>query len=686
MYEGRGPQVRRAGAGLRQAVGGPGGRSGRRPGQGSIFPRGMVKPKRGSRVPSAGRDVAALADARVDGGAKKLPAREEIDAAFQWRVEDIFSSPEGWEAAYAEAEGLLDQAGRHQGRLGDGAEHLLACLRWLEEVSKGVALVYTYAMLRHDENTADSDRQAIYRRAQTLRARAHQATSFVRPEILALPKETIDAYLAENEELALYRQYLDDLMRRKEHVLPPEMESLLAMGSEVARVPYQVFTMLNDADLKFPVIEDEDGAAIEVTRGRYSTLLQRSSRQVRQAAFEAFTGTYGRVQNTLAASLEGAVKVNIFQSRARKYPSALAAALHDEAIDPKVYDNLVQAINENLAPLHRYMELRRQRLQLPKLKLYDLMVPLVTGVDFTTTYPQAQHLVREALAPLGPEYAKPLEEALSGGWIDVYENQGKRGGAYSMGGAYGVHPYILMNWQDNLDSVFTLAHELGHTIHSYFSQRHQPYIYAGYTIFVAEVASTVNEGLLVHHLLRTEKDPLRRAYILNHYLEEFRRTVYAQVLLAEFEQRIHQQAEEGQPLTAQGLTSLYGELAQRYWGPAVDVDAESALGWAWIPHFYYGFYVYKYAVGFSAATAIVEQILAQGDEAVDRYLNFLKSGSSDYSIPLLQRAGVDLLSPEPIHAALGRFSQVLAEFEEALAALPGGRLGSTGGAGTLSPQ
>lgn len=599
-----------------------------------------------------------------------MPSRDEIELRYQWRVDHIFPAESAWEEEYQSVRELLDQAGDFAGHLGENGARLLSCLRWLEGLGQKASRVYAYAMLKHDEDTADPARQTIFKRAQTLQALTRQATAFVRPEILSLPAGIIDGFLAAEPGLALYEHYLADLLRRKEHVLSPELEALLAQGSEVSRVPYQVFTMLNNADLQFPTIEDEDGALIEVSRGRYGTLLQNSSRRVRVDAFKAYTGTYAGVKNTLAASLDGAVKVNIFDATARKYTSALAAALHDEAIDPAVYDNLVSTVRANLAPLHRYADLRRRHLKLDSMHLYDLAVPLVPAADFSTSYAAAGEVVQAALAVLGPEYAPPLAQALTEGWIDVYENRGKRSGAYSMGGAYGVHPYVLLNWQDDLDSVFTLAHELGHAMHSHFSQHCQPYIYSGYTIFVAEVASTVNEGLLVHHLLQTETDPTRRAYILNHYLEEYRRTVFAQVLLAEFEQRIHEQVANHQPLTAESLTDLYYDLARQYWGPAVTMARGDALGWTWIPHFYYGFYVYKYAVGFSTAMALVEQILTTGEDAVERYLTFLKSGSSDYSLPLLKRAGVDLLTPAPIAAAMERFAALLTEFEAALAALP----------------
>ncbi|HEX6989368.1 MAG TPA: oligoendopeptidase F [Bacillota bacterium] len=607
------------------------------------------------------------APAAVHGG--KLPGRDEIDPGYRWRVEDLFESVEAWENAFEQVSELAGQAAVHRGRFTASAEALLACLRWLEELGKGISRVYTYAMLRHDEDTTHPGHQAMHDRASSLRVRVVQATAFVRPELLAVPEETIRTYLAQEPRLAVYGHYLDDLMRLRPHTLPAEMEDLLAQGGDVAEIPHRVFSMLNDADLTFPTIVDENGNEIEVTKGRYLPLLQRRDRRVRHDAHEAVLGTYEKVRNTFAAAMDGAVKVNLFHARARKYPSALEAALHQEGIDPQVYRNLLETIRANLAPLHRYMGVRRRLLGLDRLMPYDLFVPLVPDIDLSFTYEEAWDLVREGLAPLGDEYGAALDEARRGGWIDVFENRGKRAGAYSMGWAYGTHPYVLLNWQDNLDNVLTLAHELGHAVHAYLSQKYQPYIYAGHAVFVAEVASTVNEGLVVQHLLRRLDDPRSRAYVLNQQLEEFRGTVFTQVMFAEFEQWAHEQAEQGRPLTAEVLTEHFRELAQTYWGPEVEVGPRAGIGWARIPHFHYNFYVYKYATGMSAATALVGRVLAQGQPAVNRYLDFLKAGESDYPLALLRKAGVDMTTPEPILAAVRRFEEVLDDFEQAVAAL-----------------
>ncbi|HEY8449177.1 MAG TPA: oligoendopeptidase F [Bacillota bacterium] len=596
-------------------------------------------------------------------GLRALPGRDEIAERYRWRLTDIFADEQAWEEAFARVEALLHQADAFRGQVTASAEQLLGCLRWLEAIGQEIARVYTYAMLRHDEDTTHAGHQALFDRAQRLQVRVAEATAFVRPEILAAPAAQIRGYLEQHPQLRLYEHYLDDILRQKDHVLSVELEAVLAQAGEVAEVPHKVFTMLNDADLRFPVITDEDGSPIELTKARYPMLLQRRSRRVRREAFEALTQTYHGVRHTLAAALDGAVKVNLFHARVRRYPSALAAALHDEGIDPAVYDNLIRTTRAHLAPLHRYHALRRRWLGLDALEAYDLHVPLTPEVPFEVSYEEACGMVEEALAPLGPEYVAVLRRAFNERWIDVHENRGKRAGAYSTGGAYGVHPYVLLNWQNDLDSLFTLAHELGHALHSYFSQRHQPYIYAGYKIFVAEVASTVNEGLLVHHLLRVLPDGDRRRRVLNHYLDDFRGTLYTQVLFAEFEQRIHERAAAGEPLTADALSELYRQLCAEYWGPDVHVDERVGVLWSRIPHFYYGFYVYKYATGFSAATALVDRILAEGDAAVARYLEFLKSGGSDYPLNLLERAGVDLRSPEPIARALRRFDQLIDEFE-----------------------
>lgn len=594
-----------------------------------------------------------------------LPTREEVDIAHRWRVEDLFIDDSAWEQAFKDVDALLEQAGEHRGRLTSSSAALLAGLQWSESVGIGLARVYTYAMLRHDEDTANAHYQALYDRATGLRVRAMQATAFFRPELLAAPEDLIRSYLQQSDALKIYEHYIDDILRQRPHVLSPEVEEVLAQSSELAQLPYRVFSMLNDADLRFPSIIDEDGREIEVTKGRYIDLLQRQDRRVRRDAHEAVIGTYQRLRNTLAASLDGAVKANVLQARVRRYPSALAAALDDEAIDPKVYGNLVTTMQDRLGLLHRYAELRRRILGLDQLAPYDLHVPLLRPVDMRFSYDDACRLVKAALAPLGDDYGRILDKALNEGWIDVYENRGKRAGAYSMGWAYGVHPFVLMNWQDNLNDVFTLAHELGHAVHSYLSQQ-QPYIYAGHTIFVAEVASTLNESLLVQHLLGQLEDTNERAYVLNHYLDDFRGTVFGQVLFAEFEQWIHEQVESGHALTADALTAAYLRIARKYWGPAVHIDDESGIAWARVPHFYYNFYVYKYATGFAAATALADAILTEGELAVTRYLQFLRRGTSAYPLELLKDAGVDMLTSTPLVAAMERFAEALAQLESAI--------------------
>ncbi|REJ37760.1 MAG: oligoendopeptidase F [Bacillota bacterium] len=601
--------------------------------------------------------------------AGRLPRRDEIDPAYRWRVEDLFPTEQAWEEAFQRAAALLDQAGQHRGRFTSSAQALLACLQWMEDVGKELSRVYTYAMLRHDEDTADPHCQAMHERASQLRVRALQATAFIRPELLALPEDVIRGYLAEEPRLAVYGHYLDDLMRMRPHVLSTEMEDLLAQAGDVSEVPHRVFSMLNDADLTFPTIKDEDGREIEVSKGRYHILLQRRDRRVPCDAYEAVTSPYEKVPSTFPPALAGTVKVNLFHARARKYPSALEAALHSEAIDPQVYHNLIETVRANLAPLHRYMALRRRLLGLDRLEPYDLYVPLVPDVDLKFRYEEAWDLVRGGLEPLGAEYGAILDEARSGGWIDVYENRGKRAGAYSMGWAYGCHPYVLMNWQGNLDNVLTLAHELGHAVHSYLSQKYQPYIYASHAVFVAEVASTVNESLVIQHLLRRLDDPRARAYVLNQQLEDFRGTVYTQVMYAEFEHWAHRQVEEGRPLTAEAMSGRWRELSQDYWGPEVEVGPRAGIGWARVPHFHYNFYVYKYATGMAAALALVRRVLDEGEPAVTRYLDFLKAGESDYPLALLRRAGVDMATPEPIVEAVRYFEQVLDEFERAVSAL-----------------
>ncbi|MBO8162949.1 MAG: oligoendopeptidase F [Brevibacillus sp.] len=597
---------------------------------------------------------------------KTLPKRSEIPDQFKWRLEDIYPSDAEWEQDVAKIKELIDQVKARQGSLAQSGKHLLEALILQDEVNKLLERVYVYARMRRDEDNTNPTYQALTDRATSLSTLVYSATAYIQPEILAIPDEQLRQLQESEPGLAHYRFLLEEITRQKPHTLSAAEEAILAQASEVTAAPSTIFSMLNNADIKFPMITDEHGEEVELTKGRYIQFMESRDRRVRKEAFQALYETYGKQKNTIAATLTSAVKRDVFYARVRNYPSALHAALFADNIDPSVYDNLIATIREHLPLMHRYVSLRKKMLNLDELHMYDLYVPIVADVEMKIPYEQAVATIKEALKPLGEEYGQVLEKGFTSGWIDVYENEGKTSGAYSWG-AYTTHPYVLMNYQENVNNMFTLAHEMGHALHSYFSDTNQPYTYAQYRIFVAEVASTLNEALLMHHLLETTHEKHQRMYLINYYLEQFRGTVFRQTMFAEFEKRIHERVEAGEALTADSLSALYRELNVAYHGPEMVVDREVDLEWARIPHFYNNFYVYKYATGFSAATSLYKQIIEEGEPAVERYLTFLKSGGSDYPINLLKRAGVDMTSAEPIREALSVFQDLLTQMEQLVA-------------------
>jgi oligoendopeptidase F len=594
---------------------------------------------------------------------KTLPKRSEVPVELTWNLESIYATPEDWEQAFTWVNDELPKLGTYQGTLGRDAATLYAALQLDDRLSETLHKLFAYANMRSDEDTSNSTNLARLNRVMALGAKAAAISAFMTPEILEIPQERIEAFLRDDPRLELYRHALDELMRRKPHVRSAEIEGLLAEASEALEAPSQVFNMLNNADLKLPTIRDTEGQDVEVTKGNYILFLEGRDRRVRKDAFEAMHSTFYKQRNTLAATLNGQVKAQIFRARARNYATALEAALDANNIPVSVYDNLVETVDKNLGVLHRYLRLRKKLLELDELHMYDLYVPMVAEVDYKVSFEQAKEQVASGLAPLGADYVEDMVRGFNSRWIDVYENEGKAGGAYS-GGSYGTHPFVLLNYQENLNSVYTLAHEFGHSMHSYYTRRTQPYPYGDYTIFVAEVASTLNEVLLTHYLLETTDDRALRMYIINHYLESFRTTLYRQTMFATFERQIHAAAEAGGALTADSLSQMYKELNDRYYGPEVKVDDLISIEWARIPHFYYNFYVYQYATGISASAALGQQILNEGKPAVERYRRFLTRGSSDYSINLLRDAGVDMTSPEPIQQALDLFGRYIGEMEQ----------------------
>ena len=589
-------------------------------------------------------------------GSNRLPTRQEIPDEMKWRLEDIYANDDLWSQDYHWVTEKLPVLGEFAGQLGTSGQVLLDCLRLRDQILEKFERLYVYARMRQDEDNTDPKYQALVDRAETLGVQVGSQTAFVEPELLGIPTETLREFVEGTTGLDLYRHYLENIQRMRDHTLPVEQERLLAEASEMGQAPSNIFSMFNNADIQFPTIRDESGQEVELTKGRFIQFMESKDRRVRIDAFKALYSTYGAWRNSLAAMLAANVKRFAFFARTRKYNFPLEAALHGDNIEVSVYDNLINAVHENLPALHRYVRLRRRLLEVDELHMYDLYTPIVADVDMEIPYPEAKSTVITGLEPLGEDYIANLKEGLENHWIDVMENRGKTSGAYSWG-AYGTHPYVLLNWQDTLDNMFTLAHEMGHALHSHYSDTNQPYIYAQYPIFLAEVASTVNESLLMHHLLNTVTERNQRRYLINHYLEQFRGTVYRQTMFAEFEKEIHQRVWAGEPLTPQVLCDSYRRLNEVYYGPDIVVDPEIEMEWARIPHFYTPFYVYKYATGFSAATALSQRILDEGEETVERYLTFLKAGGSDYPLNILRRAGVDMTTPEPIQAALRVFAQ-----------------------------
>ncbi|WP_456275857.1 oligoendopeptidase F [Bacillus sp. AK128] len=596
---------------------------------------------------------------------KTLPTRSEVPHGDTWRLEDIFTTDDAWEAEFQAVKALIPKASEFEGKLGESADTFLALLTYQDELLMRMGKLYTYAHMRYDQDTTNSHYQGLNDRAQNLYTQISSALSYVVPEILALEEEKVQSFIAEKDELKVYAHAIEDITRTRPHVLSAKEEALLAKASDVTSTPSTTFGMLNNADLKFPAIKDETGEEVEITHGRYIRFLESSDPRVREEAFKKVYETYGNYKNTFASTLAGTVKKDNFYASVRNYNSAREAALSNNNIPEQVYENLVGTINDHLHLLHRYVSLRKKVLKLNEIHMYDLYTPLVKDVKMEVSYDEAKDLVFKGLAPLGEEYQGILTEAYQNRWVDVQENKGKRSGAYSSG-TYGTNPYILMNWQNNVNNLFTLAHEFGHSVHSYYTRKTQPYVYGNYSIFVAEVASTCNENLLNDYLLKTIDDEQKRLYLLNHYLEGFRGTVFRQTMFAEFEHDIHLKAQQGEALTPDLLTSMYFELNKKYFGDEIVIDEEIGLEWSRIPHFYYNYYVFQYATGFSAATALSKQILEEGQPAVDRYLEFLKAGSSDYPIEVLKKAGVDMTSSEPIKQALQVFEEKLTEMEQLL--------------------
>lgn len=591
----------------------------------------------------------------------ELKSRKDMNPEFMWDFTHIFPTKEAWEAAYKEAEAMTAGLAAYEGTLGESAAALQKGLDAVNAAGEKLERVYLYAMLHKAGDNGDPEYQAMDARCTTLYVSFQMAIAFLTPEILSIPEETLAAYMKE-EGLATYRHMVEDMCRARAHTLDAARERMLAQLSDAAQTPDNSFTMLESVDMTFPAITDEAGNEVTLTHGNFGVYRESTNQRVRRESFEKYFGEFKRYINTFAAMYAGSVKFDTFFASVRGHKSACEAALFSNNVPVSVYDSLVEAIHSRLGTMRQYLELRKRVLGLDALNMYDLYNPMLESVEFKVTYEESKALVKEALKPLGEEYGKLLDKAYAEHWMDVYENKGKTTGAFSCG-VHGVHPYVLLNFTDTLDDAFTMAHELGHAMHSYKSRETQDYANHDYRILVAEVASTVNEVLLTKHLLKTETDKKRRAYILNHFLEGFRTTVFRQTLFAEFERKAHEMEQAGEPLTAQSLNKVYRDLNELYYEGAV-VNDLMEIEWARIPHFYNAFYVYQYATGFSSAVAIASRILTTGDPS--DYLRFLTLGGSDYPLAELKVAGVDLTKPDAVLSALDVFQASLDELEALL--------------------
>lgn len=597
---------------------------------------------------------------------KKIPLRSEIKTGDTWDLTQLYPSDEAWEKAFETLHGKVDGYARFKGKLGESPETLKKCLEFDVEFEKEGEKLGSYAFLKASEDVANSTYQGMIARFTHLATQAGEAASYIAPEIQAIPekklKEMVNAPVLKD-----FKYQLEKLMRYKPHILSEKEERLLAMQGEVAGSARKIFGQLTDADMTFGVVKDEKGQRVELTQGSFRELLESPKRAVRKTAFKKFYKVHEEHANTLAASLSSGVLQDVYYARARNYPSAREAALFADNVPVSVYDNLVQTVRDNLDTVHHYLDVRRNILDVKKLHFYDNYVPLFPNQKTTIPYKKAADLVCESLKPLGDEYCEALSEGFQRGrWVDRYENKGKRSGAFSAGGFTGP-PYMLMNYkEDVLDSMFTLAHEAGHSMHTYYSARNQPFQYYQYTIFVAEVASTFNEQLLNHHLLQKANNKQRRALLISREIDEIRGTIVRQTMFAEYEKVIHEIAERGEALTVDRLRSEYKQLLEAYFGPKFALDEELSLEGLRIPHFYSAFYVYKYATGLSAAIALSRNVLGDGKVHRDKYLNFLKSGGSKYPLELLQDAGVDLTKPEPVQQAMDHLKDLVQALEKAV--------------------
>ena len=597
-------------------------------------------------------------------GKEKLRKRDEIPAQYKWNLQDMFKSDELWEEEVQQVLDLTKELAQFKGRLSESAVTLLAFFQKVDKMQFHGERVYVYANQRYHEDTAVSKYQGYSAKADTVSVAMSSAVSFMNPEILSMDEAVLERFYKEEPALEQYRRAIDEVLRTKAHTRSDEVENILAQAGNMAVAPYNIYSMFNNADIKFPSVRDVEGNHIQITHGNFTTLLQDKDRSLRKEVFRGLYNEYKKRGNTVAAIFQAQLKKENFFATVRNYPSVRAMHLDEGNIPESVYDNLIETVHKHLPAMHKYMSIRKKLLGVDQLHMYDIYVPVVEDPGIQYPYDEAKEIVKKSLAPMGEDYVKVASEGMDKDWVDVFENENKRSGAYSWG-AYGTHPYVLLNHQDNIGSMFTLAHEMGHAMHTYYSNKTQPITYANYLIFVAEVASTCNESLLMHHLMENCTDEAERKYLINHYLEGFRTTLFRQAMFAEFEMIVHKKLADGENLTKETICQIYHDLNVLYYGPDMVVDEEIDCEWMRIPHFYTSFYVYQYATGYSAAIAFSKKILEEGKPAVDRYIeNFLCGGGSKDPIDLLKAAGVDMSTPEPVDDALKVFEQYLDLFEE----------------------
>lgn len=601
---------------------------------------------------------------KIESGGLKL--REDIDKQYKWNLEDIYDSEEDWERDFQWLKESVKDYQTYKGCVTESAQKLKECLHFDDSIGIRFGKLYLYAMLSRDLNLADTKFQGIYQRAMLLASKLETAASFIKPEIIDASEDLIWQYCSEDADLKVYEQLFKDLFRTKEHTLDSDKEQILAQASPALSAAGDTFSLLTNADFEFPEVEDENGNLIEVSHGRFTAALHSLDRKYRQRVYKAYYKPFIQYRNTLSSLFDGNIKASIFNASVRNYASSREAALFPNNIPISVYDNLVDTVEQNLEPINRWCSLKKKILGVDEFRSYDIYVTLFPSVHKTYSYDESVQILYSALKPLGDEYINDLKKAFENRWIDVYESKGKRSGAYSSGTTFGIHPYVLLNWNNQLNDLFTLAHEMGHNMHSYYTGNYQPYPYANYSIFNAEVTSTVNEALLLKYLIENAKSKDEKLSLIERHIIDIVSTFYRQVLFASFEQTVHENAERGEALTPDILCKIYGDMHLKYWGKDMTVDEEETYTWARVPHFYYNFYVYQYATSFAASKVLVDKFITDGPSAKEAYLDFLKSGSSDYPINLLKKAGVDMNSPAPILSVTKKMNALLDQMEELL--------------------